>query len=78
MKQQINEGTTRGKDGPVSICLTSHPGRDIIVVSSLRLLQIKAAVSICIQVLCEHVFYFSGNNARSTITMRVCFVFLRN
>ena len=78
MKQRINEGTTRGKDGPVSICLTIHPGRDIMVVSSLRLLQIKAAVSICIQVLCEHVFYFSGNNARSTITMRVCFVFLRN
>ena len=31
-----------------------------MVVSSLRLLQIKAYVSICIQVLCEHVFYFSG------------------
>ena len=48
-----------------------------MVVSSLRLLQIKAAVSICKQVLCEHVFYFSGNNARSIITGRVCFFFFK-
>ena len=75
IKERIIEGTTRGKDGPVSICLTINAGRHIMVVSSLRLLQIKAAVSICIQVLCEHIFYFSGNNARSTITMRVFFFF---
>ena len=71
----MNEGTTCGKDGPVSVYLTIDPGRDVMVVSSLRLLQIKAAVSICKQVLCEHVFYFSGNNARSIITGRVCFFF---